>query len=58
MRKTRDWPAGAPLSDVQYPAISGTPRRVRGPWPLAPAAAVRVRDVVRVREGAMAGGDP
>ena len=21
MRKTRDWPAGAPLSDVQYPAI-------------------------------------
>ena len=31
MRKTRDWPAGAPLSDVQYPAISGTPRRVRVP---------------------------
>ena len=26
--------------------------------PPAPAAAVRVRDVVRVREGAMAGGDP
>ena len=31
MRKTRDWPAGAPLSDVQYPAISGAPRRVRVP---------------------------
>ena len=31
LRKTRDRSAGVPLSDVQYPAISGAPRRVRVP---------------------------